>query len=732
MAKYTLTNEGAKLLARNLAGEGELVFTTFRLGSGNFTGDVKTVTDMVNQFGSYPVKNSGTQGDNLTIRLDSLANNTGFLQQQELREKGFYCQLGNDSSTEVLYSYVSQADYETLIPAASIEKWERTFKVLAQVNDATNITVNYTEKKDKYDFNTVAEMVAASYLVNGDRIKLWGYHSLGDGGGHERVVYNTNKSGMAIRLNNSLFADFIDFDNVNSKYLGYKADGTLEDSNILNIALSKFNDITISGDVLKLNKTIILDANYKTVKINCVIDGSSMPADSTGVTCIISGNDNKIVDGTIQNSNYYAVLLSGDRNEISNVKSHDIKYSAYVVSGDNNRCNKLYSERTGWDLAQNSGKNTVWENCHCKISDRHGFSTDSNSENISFINCIAEDVGGSLLAEGQDAFHFERSGNLGIMRNCKAIYTDNHRAFTNSTSLQFLKCFLTELSRVKITGFSVVMSDNFRNLIGLIPFSVASATGEVSEVTVDNSSFEYVNLTQFGNKTKSTFCNSNFYNCIFQDTYLNNGKTIIRHNVIDGNNLEVMIRTIGANASVKYDNYYFEIYENDIRNYDNIYKTITINSLFNENTTTDVGCIIASVGGLSSGGKNSLEIKGNHFINSNSNLIVQAYNNTKENLIVSDNTFSGIFNTILKNNFSSTLWENNNVLSRNSITIAQNEVGGNDLSNELKSWHEVGMIKGTLTTPVGSIVPDFIGQRYLTTNSKIFSSIGILDSDWIL
>ena len=222
---FTLTEQGQELLTRNLAGEGVLKFTSFRLGSGHWTGDVKDITDMVTQFASYTFTDEATQGNN-TVRLESLATNSGFLVQEELREKGVYAQLGNDIGTNILYSYVSQSAYETLIPAESTEVWNRTFKVLAQVNDATSITVDIIEIKDKYDFNTAGEMIAATYIVDGDRIQLWGYNYLGDGASHKRI-FSSVDDGTGIPFNGG-YAILENYKVIDARWMGLKSDGSDE------------------------------------------------------------------------------------------------------------------------------------------------------------------------------------------------------------------------------------------------------------------------------------------------------------------------------------------------------------------------------------------------------------------------------------------------------------------------------------------------------------------------
>lgn len=335
MAKFTLTNKGAELLSRNLAGEGPLKFTNLKLGSGHFTGDVKTITDMVLSFGSWPITGNSKQADNLTVRLDSYADNSSFVSQQELREKGVYCQLGDDATTEILYSYVSQANYEILIPDKNT-KWGKLIKVLAQVNDATNITVNVVTKKDKYDFNSIAEMQAAGYLVLGDRIKLWGYYSLNDGLYHTRVVNDTD-DGTGILLNNGLYANII-FENkkIDVSYFG------LSNSENLNIETKIENYVNsiqnLNGDPLTIYfppGEYKLKKGFNFERPVYIVSSGSVVINYTGTSkCFKFGPDGLKLEGNIylKHKNYGFIdegiffFTGGDNSE------HGIYFNTFVTN----------------------------------------------------------------------------------------------------------------------------------------------------------------------------------------------------------------------------------------------------------------------------------------------------------------------------------------------------------------------------------------------------------------
>ena len=121
---------------------------------------------------------------------------------------------------------------------------------------------NY-EKIDKnlglYDknFNTVAEMVSDSNLVVGDKIKLWGFYTLGDGAGHPRIKSDTD-NGTGIPLSSGGFAVLEGTGKVNAKWFGAKGDGVTDDTGAIQKAILNYNNIFFPAGNYKFNASTTL------------------------------------------------------------------------------------------------------------------------------------------------------------------------------------------------------------------------------------------------------------------------------------------------------------------------------------------------------------------------------------------------------------------------------------------------------------------------------------------
>lgn len=230
--KFELTNDGINLLAQVQAELGSLNFTKIKIGSGVYAGDIKLLTDVITEFHNFPVTSTQVQPDK-SVKIQAPFDNSTFTQAYSWREIGIFAKLG-ETGPEILYSYSSDPTPDTIPDYdGGLNKYRRTLDIRNYISDVDSVTLEIVELTNKYDFNTVAEMVAAAYLVDGDRIQLWGYHALGDGGNHERIISSVN-NGFGIPLG-SLFANPIyEGNGINVKHFGAKGDNINNDRDAIN------------------------------------------------------------------------------------------------------------------------------------------------------------------------------------------------------------------------------------------------------------------------------------------------------------------------------------------------------------------------------------------------------------------------------------------------------------------------------------------------------------------
>ena len=63
---FILTNKGRELLAKAVAGE-TLTFTKMQIGDGTFTGDIKTLTALVNKKDDFNINQIENQGNGQVV-----------------------------------------------------------------------------------------------------------------------------------------------------------------------------------------------------------------------------------------------------------------------------------------------------------------------------------------------------------------------------------------------------------------------------------------------------------------------------------------------------------------------------------------------------------------------------------------------------------------------------------------------------------------------------------------
>lgn len=201
-SKFELTNKGVGLLNRVIAEQKTLKFTKFQIGKGDFSGDKKTLTQLVSKIDEFNVSQTNVLADGIT-NIKGFYDNRNLSVASKLTEIGIMAQLGNDSSTEVLFSYSNQPNTEAETIPSKESYFSRTFSVMNRTDNVTSVTFDLTIRQDKYNFGTLAEMKAADYLDIGDKVTLWGNAALGDS---SFKMYIITDQAQPIQLNNKLYA----------------------------------------------------------------------------------------------------------------------------------------------------------------------------------------------------------------------------------------------------------------------------------------------------------------------------------------------------------------------------------------------------------------------------------------------------------------------------------------------------------------------------------------------
>lgn len=201
-SKFELTNDGVNLLNRVIAEKKTLKFTKFQLGKGEYEGDKKELSQLVDKFDEFNITQTSVLSKGIT-NIKGFYDNKRMEVANKLTEIGIMAQLENENLTEVLFSYSNQplAEAET-IPAKE-SYFSRTFSVMNKTDNVTSVTFDLMIRQDKYNFGTLEEMKSADYLDVGDKVTLWGETELGD---TPFRMYIITDEVQDIQLNNTLYA----------------------------------------------------------------------------------------------------------------------------------------------------------------------------------------------------------------------------------------------------------------------------------------------------------------------------------------------------------------------------------------------------------------------------------------------------------------------------------------------------------------------------------------------
>ena len=235
----------------------------------------------------------------------------------------------NDTVEEYIEKFNDLHDYvEDYFENLDVQE-EINNKLDDMLEDGTlqEIITTYIQSNVAWTFDTVADMQAATNLIEGSYARTLGYYTINDqGGGLYKVIAHDSETidgGKYIELSETLTAELIVIDNeVNAKQFGAKGDGVTDDTTELQNALSSGYNVYLPTGTYLVSETLNMPFNIKLRgynRINTIID-STIESDYT------------IKYGSSYNYNSYSGVIENIRIESSNPTSTK-PFGIYMNSG---------------------------------------------------------------------------------------------------------------------------------------------------------------------------------------------------------------------------------------------------------------------------------------------------------------------------------------------------------------------------------------------------------------
>ena len=285
-----------------------------------------------------------------------------------------------------------------------------------------DMIAEYIKMQGQLVYDTVASMKSAENIQNGSFLKTCGFYSYGDGGGayyKARTITNEDviddMTLFALHDNTLVAQLIIDNNEICVDQLGAKGDGTTDDSDIINKALS----ISASTVNFGYNKTYMV-RGYEVGQAEG--DEEGLVA-TTGLVIpsnrIVNLNEStvKVIPNARQNYNIFTIA-----------GVHDIVLKNGSIIGDKATHTGATGE-WGYGVAIKYASNITLENLICKecwgdgINLNNNGSTATISQNIYITNCICESNRrqGMSVENGENIYvtnsSFNKTGDNNIKTN---------------------------------------------------------------------------------------------------------------------------------------------------------------------------------------------------------------------------------------------------------------------------------------------------------------------------
>ena len=511
-------------------------------------------------------------------------------------------------------------------------------KLNQMVADGTlpEIVASYLNSKAIFGFDNVESMKNATNLINGSYAKTLGYYEINDGGEATYKITNTvSETEYKEELKNGLFATLIiDNDSVNVHQFGAKGDGTTDDSNAINLALSSkaYNISFIKGNTYMVrgyeegqpegSTTGLIGTTGLIIPSNKNVD-----LNESTIKCITNSRQNYNIFTIAEKENIILKngLIIGDRATHTGATG-EWGYGVAIKSSTNITLDNLkISECWGDGINLNNNgngsilnKNITINNCICDSNRRQGMSIE-NGDIINVINSQFNNTGNNNLHTAPSAGCDVEPGSY---QNVKNVLFDNCSFNSNYGAgllLDGTNVSLITVNNCKLINNKQNGSNSSLAILDSKDIKVLNCIGE-REVVETSHSFSVPVYAQ-GNVT--------FRGNSFKNMFLS----------MKNNNL--------SNSTIVFENNYF------YRNKDLPYNS-TIETVQSTNTT----------------GNNTLIIKNNEFINEpsvNSTILTFRVGSSFKKIFIENNLFK--YSTRAIAVATNSIIKNNNIVATSNFSI---------------------------------------------------------------
>ena len=511
-------------------------------------------------------------------------------------------------------------------------------KLDAMVEDGTldQIIQQYLNSSAIWGFDTVQDMKNATNLINGSYAKTLGYYKINDGGEATYKITNTvSETEYKEELKNGLFATLlIDNDSVNVHQFGAKGDGTTDDSNAINLALSSkaYNISFIKGNTYMVrgyeegqpegSTTGLIGTTGLIIPSNKNVD-----LNESTIKCITNSRQNYNIFTIAEKENIILKngTIIGDRATHTGATGEwgygiAIKSSTNITL-DNLKISECWGD--GINLNNNGNgsilnKNITINNCICDSNRRQGMSIE-NGDIINVINSQFNNTGNNNLHTAPSAGCDVEPGSY---QNVKNVLFDNCSFNSNYGAgllLDGTNVSLITVNNCKLINNKQNGSNSSLAILDSKNIKVLNCIGEREEEQTSPSFsvpvYAQGNVTFRGNSFKNMFLS------------------------MKNNNL--------SNSRIVFENNYF--YRNKDLPYNSTIETVKLT-----NTT----------------GNNTLIIKNNEFINEpsvNSSILTFNVGSSFNKIFIENNLFK--YSTRAIGVATNSIIKNNNIVATSNFSI---------------------------------------------------------------